>query len=556
MTGASFRCEVDGAEILHSEHGGMRLVVDLRSSAEDLWVEMRLPTEEQPVDAHDVRPLTRLVGVPEEMLSGALNEHSELPLQLVERLREASGIPVEVEPREGRLEVVEAQETLMDRQQRHAASLAPAGHLESDAVPSSLASGVRVGERVRPVDRQNVGTVVAVAGEVATVHFVSPFGREATKVFNVSQLTSVDQRGAAEKERAPARNLSALYDSALGRLTRRARGEEQPIPMPWPRLEAQFGGGLWPGLHVLNGGTGVAKTGFVLQVSLHAVRHGVPVAYVGLELDELQLVARLVAPGLGIQWSDLYLGRATREQLEQLAVVREQYDLPLYAEQGAPGGWPYVWISALVKQLREEHPEGRDENGESIPGSRPLLVVVDFLQLVGDESAINPGVRPLDIRDRIGRAAYAARQVAREEGVAVLLVSSIARESLRKLSDIKKAGGLNARRIGADVRTYVNNPDVLIATGKESGEIEYAADSVSVLHRVASSKLVLATAKMRAGVPSWWAFNFDGSALTEATPDEVIALGAETKGSSRERSKADAATVGTQGDENDDPSLF
>ena len=63
--------------------------------------------------------------------------------------------------------------------------------------------------------------------------------------------------------------------------------------------------------------------------------------------------------------------------------------------------------------------------------------------------------------------------------------------------------------------------------GKESGEVEYAADSVLVLCREpwdgaepppGGTATWLAIAKVRAGVPGWVRFTFDGGIFRETPP--------------------------------------
>jgi hypothetical protein len=72
--------------------------------------------------------------------------------------------------------------------------------------------------------------------------------------------------------------------------------------------------------------------------------------------------------------------------------------------------------------------------------------------------------------------------------VVVLCVSSVARERYKLLSDIKGAAKLSysvdPNGDGNPIHRRVFDPDAVVGAGKESGEIEYAADSVSVVARV------------------------------------------------------------------------
>jgi hypothetical protein len=139
-----------------------------------------------------------------------------------------------------------------------------------------------------------------------------------------------------------------------------------------------------------------------------------------------------------------------------------------------------------------------------------MLIVVDFLQLV----ASPPGVRE-DLRERIGRAAYAGRAVARDLDAAVLMVSSTARENY---------GTMGGEAEGRGPKLGEGNPSRLVGTGKESGEIEYSADGALVLTTEPwktnkppedGTRCWLALAKGRAVIPTWIPMLFDGNRFLE-----------------------------------------
>jgi hypothetical protein len=185
--------------------------------------------------------------------------------------------------------------------------------------------------------------------------------------------------------------------------------------------------------------------------------------------------------------------------------------------------------------MRAQYPESDG------PGSRPIFMAVDFLQLVGPESVPcgrcntcragtfeacrNPQPDSLDIRERIARASYTAHAVAEQYDAAVWLISSVAREryNLWKLLE-QAAPAWNLDDGGRPVDRRIHNPDALVGLGKESGEIEYSADSVSAIIRVPDSwsgtgcDVVFATAKGRATGASWSPVRFTGFGY-EDSPD-------------------------------------
>jgi len=313
-----------------------------------------------------------------------------------------------------------------------------------------------------------------------------------------------NQEAQAAELNSKAPHIGDFIAKSVALMKARANKEAKPIPLPWTNVTKALGGGLWPGLHVLTGATGQGKTQLALQVAWAAARAEIPVLYIGLELGELDISARLLALAEGDtgrkppMWSDLYLGNAGTRELERLETVHTQTlkEMHFRAEFGPPMGWESTNLHNRVGAMRAEFPE-------QTPGSRPMLVVLDYLQAIGGDD---------DLRERIGRAAYAGRAVARDFGAAVLMLSSVSRENAKRA------------RIGSEDDPVV--PDEtpaseLVGMGKESGEIEYAADSVMALvsgdwdDRKKEKPMHLAVAKVRAGTPSWCALDFNGSTFRE-----------------------------------------
>jgi len=296
--------------------------------------------------------------------------------------------------------------------------------------------------------------------------------------------------------------LATFLDEAVRRMVARADGRERPVPLPWRNVTAALGGGLWPGLTVLVGNTGEGKTQFALQTSLHAAGLGVPTVYIGLELGRIDLVARLVGLRSERRWSSLYLGELRDgETAADRAALLETHaaglaDLPLYLEVGPPAGWDYHNLGPLARAVRLQHPPPA---GQPV---RPFLVVLDFLQLVAGPER--------ELRERIGRAAYFGRAVSRDLDAAVLLLSSTSRENARRINEAA-TGGLTPATAAT-----------LVDLGKESGEVEYAADCGLVLVREEfdpeGSPYRVAVPKRRAGGPTWveGGLTFDGGRFTEA----------------------------------------
>lgn len=325
-------------------------------------------------------------------------------------------------------------------------------------------------------------------------------------------------------------SLGKQTGALAARLRDRKDRKENPLPTPWEPLNRALtgrkeGGGFWPGLHFLVGGTGSGKTQFALQCALHAALARTPVLYVNLELAPLDLFTRLACLLTGQKWSDVWNGTEAlksecRPGYPNGTPEEVLATLPLNWID-ASRGWPYTNLVPHTQALRELH---------GTPTQAPVLVVVDFLQLMGGK----PGDRG-ELRERISDASYACRTMARDHAAVVLAVSSVAREQYAKLSVSTKEKTVRVKdpQEGEKPTRKVKPPvpwnepaGLMVGLGKESGDLEFSADSVLVMVREkwegstppkGGTQMHLAVAKLRAGPEAWLDFTFNGSELSGPT---------------------------------------
>ena len=190
--------------------------------------------------------------------------------------------------------------------------------------------------------------------------------------------------------------LGSVLEGAVEVMRDRATGARCPVPMrlfgapggrrgpvPWREAEDDLGGGLWPGFWILVGGTGTGKTQLALSLALGAALEGCPVAYIGLELGDVDLVARLLGLLSGFSWSGLYLGKKLNREEPPLPLIEAEQvreasevlmDLPFLTVQGDPMGWGPDRLQGVVKDLaRLAEERGIDTD------THPPFVVLDFL---------------------------------------------------------------------------------------------------------------------------------------------------------------------------------
>jgi KaiC/GvpD/RAD55 family RecA-like ATPase len=295
-------------------------------------------------------------------------------------------------------------------------------------------------------------------------------------------------------------DVRALLDSI-------AKGTEAPVSTGLGMLDDQLDGGLWPGVHFLVGGTGGGKTQLAMQVALHASDRGVPVVYVIFEMTPEIGMLRIMGELADVPWGRLMRGRASHEQLERVEQAFARVPNALHFDAATPFEWPAARVGQLCAELRAMRPHG------------PALLVIDYAQLAGSLSE--------EARQRVASVCYAAQQEANRHRIAALLVSSTARPGYAVLADIVKAAGLSdtPAPLGGRRRT-VARPHALIGLGKESGELEYSGESVTVLGAGGESEeagriLVAATVKRRTGEPSWCALRFVAGRIREARDIQV-----------------------------------
>lgn len=353
-------------------------------------------------------------------------------------------------------------------------------------------------------------------------------------------------RGAIEASRLGAKRPDGrdAVDHALERIAARAEQRELPIATPWHSVNVAHGGGLWPGFHVLVGGTGAGKSQWALDLGLGAAAtQGVPVMYLALELDTFGMVCRALAAVTreqvhsGPQWSALYTGAALQPDMPHgvEAAADTLRAIPFHVIEADAHGFTHAEVADALAGFRALYP---------VEAHPRALVVLDFLQLVSSPE----GARE-DLRERIGRAAYQCRVGARKHNATVIALSSTAR----------KYGDNNPMIVTRDEQGGPKRAPLhdLVGMGKESGDVEYSADSVMVMCREpwegtepppGGSLVHLAVAKLRAGTGSWCTLTFDGTTFADA-PDGAAAPAEVSPAPSKGKGRGGPRTTRRKSDE-------
>jgi len=324
----------------------------------------------------------------------------------------------------------------------------------------------------------------------------------------------------ADEHTSTIRDASACFWEAFAR---RARGLDQPIPLPFGSWTNAHDGGLLPGVHMLIGRTKSRKSTIAAMTALHAAEAGHPVAIVPIELRRDEMFARLLGPMAGVPWSRLMtsggaqsLGESTMRRLghesEHLA------SLPILIDD--PPKWLAKRLGVLAPRLVKHGTEGEGDRAVK----RTPLVVVDYLQRVQSERERD------ELRVRIGQASAAMQRVAKDHGIAVLLVSSTSRAKGPLLGGHAEAIEKSGVRLALDGerRAIDGDPDELIGASKESGDVEYDATSLQVLMRVPGQPDLAAMVlpAMRYTDPTWIPLRMKGAFVEEGSDHDASKIAA------------------------------
>ena len=268
---------------------------------------------------------------------------------------------------------------------------------------------------------------------------------------------TVEGKLEADGPEAPPRDAPAEWAAGLEEW--RGTFDRHGISTGVPNVDNVLGGG-WRErrLYVVAGLTGTGKTAFALRVAHAAAEAGVPVLFASYEVEDVEIRARLVAPLVG-----MFYGKALAPDLleakdrNRLASAWEDYargagarifvSVPLPEPDATPRPGSIAWVKAHAERIGRAY-------------SRPPLVVVDYLQPAATFSEGFNGDAG-NLRLAVGATSLGLRDLARSVSSPVLVLSSIPRSAY-----LKRREGYRLPELG----------DL-----KESGEIEFNADSVAYL---------------------------------------------------------------------------
>lgn len=232
-------------------------------------------------------------------------------------------------------------------------------------------------------------------------------------------------------------------------LERRRQREEtgKPVigaPTGIARLD-EILGGLEPGLAILGGAPGAGKTTLAMQIAGAAAAAGHAVVYASFENSPANLALKALCARAGVNSRDVRRGYADMERLEEAARAWAPIAERIAIVEGS-GALTAAHLRGMVLRAMNAH------------RASGAVLIVDYLQLMGKTSRELSGLGT--VRERVETIGAQLRDVATSLRVPVLALAS-------------------QNRAGGDYGS--GKGKAALDSLKESGDLEFAADSVMFL---------------------------------------------------------------------------
>lgn len=221
------------------------------------------------------------------------------------------------------------------------------------------------------------------------------------------------------------------------RLTNKKTNEIDGIDTGFETLNLHTGGWNPGNLIVIGARPGMGKTAFVLRTALENVKRNIPVGMISLEMDVIELSARMVSIDTNFHLSQLLKKGFEKESYfsKYLEETSRMENYPFYVDDSAK--------SDLIDVVAQARLWKRMFGIE--------LLIIDYLQLMTDRSKSNP-------YEEISTISRRMKLLAKELKIPIILLSQLSREVEKrhdkrpKLSDLRESGAIEQ---DADVVMFI-----------------------------------------------------------------------------------------------------
>ena len=253
------------------------------------------------------------------------------------------------------------------------------------------------------------------------------------------------------------------------------------IPTGYTKLDEMTSGWQKSDLVIIAGRPAMGKTSFALSVAKNiAVDYHEPIAFFSLEMNNVQLVNRLISNTCEIAGSKILNGQLTPDEWERLDKnLRKLTGTPLYIDD-TPG--------LSVFELRTKARRLVREKGVKI-------IMIDYLQLM-NANGMKFGSR----QEEVSTISRSLKGLAKELDIPILALSQLNRtvenrEGLEgkrpQLSDLRESGAIEQ---DADMVLFVHRPEYYhIFTDEKGNDLHGMAQIIIAKHRKGATGDVLLT---------------------------------------------------------------
>ena len=267
------------------------------------------------------------------------------------------------------------------------------------------------------------------------------------------------------------------------------------VPSGFRKLDDITAGWQPSDLIIIAGRPAMGKTSFALSIAKNiAVDYRKPIAFFSLEMNNVQLVNRLISNVCSIPGNKILNGQLTPDEWERFdSNIRKMQGAPIYVDD-TPGLSIFELRTKARRLVREHNIE---------------VLMIDYLQLMNAN-----GMRFNSRQEEVSTISRSLKSLAKELNIPVLALSQLSRaveqregvEGKRpQLSDLRESGAIEQ---DADMVLFVHRPEYYHILQDEKG---------NDLHGMAQ----IIIAKHRKGATGDVLLNFRGEYTRFANPEDA-----------------------------------
>lgn len=254
-------------------------------------------------------------------------------------------------------------------------------------------------------------------------------------------------------------NLDNVMIDAMELLKKRAgqAGGLSGLPSGFHEIDAITSGWQNSNLIIIAARPAMGKTAFVLSMAANmAIEQHIPVALFSLEMENLELVNRLISNVCEIDSGKLRSGQLEPYEWQQLDVrMNKMFQAPLYLDETS---------NMSISELRTKARRLVSEYGVR-------LIIIDYLQLMNASG--------MNVHNRQEEVSYISRSLkvlAKELKIPIIVLSQLNRDVEKRtgaegkkpqLSDLRESGAIEQ---DADIVCFIHRPEVFRLEVDDSGE--------------------------------------------------------------------------------------